>query len=233
MDRTHEVVGDFVLLEDAGGETQVGRGKARVGCFHIDHRDLGFGRQVATDLVHLGTDFGERLVGVVVQAQPGLDGREALRARRVDVVDAVRRCDGALERRGDESPHELGICTNVGRGDGDDGVLAARVLANIQRADGLETCHEDDEGHHKGKDRLADEDVGEIHGAGRLSLLLGGRGLGGGRETRFASNDMGAIAKLEAADGHDALAGCEAFLDGHQIALPLTEANELLLRLEA
>jgi hypothetical protein len=166
-------------------------------------------------LVHLGTDLGKRLVGIVVQAQPSLDGREALRTRRVDVVDAIRRRDGAFERRGDESPHELGIRADVGRGDRNNGILTARVLANIQRADGLETCHEDDEGHHEGEDRLANEDVGEIHGAGRLGLLLGRRGLGGGGEAGFACDDMGAVAKFEAADGHNALAGGEAFFDSH------------------
>src|SRR5690606_12972807 len=133
----HEVVGDLVLLQDVGAEAQVGRGELRVGRLHVDHGDLGLGRQVAAHAVHLGADLGEGAGGVVVELEAGPDGGDALGAGGLDVVDAVSFGDGALDGRGDEAAHQIGAGADVGRGDGDAGVFAARILAHRQRAVGL------------------------------------------------------------------------------------------------
>ena len=153
----HDVVGDFVLLEELRGEAQVGGGELAVGRLDVDDRHLRFRRQVAANLVDLGSDLGQRLGGVVVEAQPRADGRDALRALRFDVVDAVRRGDDALERSRHEASHQVGVGADVDGGDGDRRVLAAGVLAHVQRSDRLHAGDHDDQVDDQGEDRPFDE----------------------------------------------------------------------------
>ena len=84
------------------------------GSMLIDRR-LRLGRQIVAHLVHFRADVGERLVRVVVQLQMRRDRGEALRALRFAVVDAVGGGDGALERRGDEAAHQIGVRADVER----------------------------------------------------------------------------------------------------------------------
>ena len=114
-----QVVGDLVLLEDVGGEAQIGRGELAVGRFDVDDRHLGLRRQIAADLVDLGADLGQGLGGVVVELQAGGDGREALGALGFDVIDAVGGGDGPLQGRGDEAAHQFGAGADIDGGDRD------------------------------------------------------------------------------------------------------------------
>jgi hypothetical protein len=47
----HQVVRDLVLLEDVGGEAQIGRGELAVGRLHVDDGHLGLRGQIAAHLV--------------------------------------------------------------------------------------------------------------------------------------------------------------------------------------
>src|SRR5205823_2180152 len=141
----HEVVGDLVLLEELGGEAQVGGGELAVRRFDVEDRYLRLGGQIAADLVDLGADLRQRLGRVVVEAQPGADDGDALVALRLQVVDSVGGGDHALERRRDEAPHQVSVGADVGGGDGDGRVLAARILADVERADRLNAGDHDDE----------------------------------------------------------------------------------------
>ena len=132
LDQPHQVVGDLVLLEDAGAETEIGRGEFRVCRLDVDHRDLGLGRQVAAHLVHLGTDLGQGAGGVVVQLQTDTDGGDTLPAFRPDIVDAVRGRDGPFQGRGNETAHKLGAGADIDGGDRDGCVFAARILAHVE-----------------------------------------------------------------------------------------------------
>ena len=163
LDDAHQVVGDLVLLQDVGGEAQIGRGELAVGRLDVDHRHLGLGRQVAAHLVDLGADLGQGLGGVVVEPEAHLDGGKAEAALRLHVLDAVGGGDGALQRRGDEAAHQIGIGADVDGGDGDRGVLAARVLAHIEGADRLQAGDDDDQVDHQGQDGTAYEEVGDVH----------------------------------------------------------------------
>ena len=53
-----QIVGDLVLVQILGREAQVGRGKLAVRRLHVQRRDLGLGREVSPDLIHLGADLG-------------------------------------------------------------------------------------------------------------------------------------------------------------------------------
>ena len=110
----HEVVGDLVLIEILRREAEVRRGELAVGRLQVDDRRFRFGRKLIAHLRHLRLDLRQRGVGVVVEFQVNGDRADALRARRLEVVDAVRAGDDALERRGDESAHEIGIRADVG-----------------------------------------------------------------------------------------------------------------------
>ena len=51
--------------------------------------------------------------------------------------------------------------------DGDDAVLGLRVGEHLQRAERAQPDDEDDQAHHRGEHRAADENVGEFHGGER------------------------------------------------------------------
>ena len=59
--------------------------------------------------------------------------------------------------RGDEAAHEIRTGADVVGRDRDDGDIAARILPDIQRVDGLIPREKDDQVHHRGHDRPADE----------------------------------------------------------------------------
>src|SRR5262249_7372292 len=65
------------------------------------------------------------------------------------------------ERLGDKAAHEFRARADVNRGDGDSGVLTARILPHIERADRLKARDENHEIHHDGQHRPADENVSE------------------------------------------------------------------------
>ena len=129
----HEIIRDFVRLQNVRGEAQIGRGELGIGGLDGDDRHLRFRRQIVADRVDLRADFGKRLVRVVIQLQLRRDGREAELLCRLDVIDAVRRRDGAFERRGDEAAHQVGVGADVNGRDGDGGDFAARILPDVER----------------------------------------------------------------------------------------------------
>ena len=81
--------------------------------------------------VHFRADIRERLVRVVIQLQTRGDGRDALRALRLDVVDAVRGRDRTFQRRGNESANEFCIRADINRRHRDRSDIASRILPNI------------------------------------------------------------------------------------------------------
>ena len=161
LDDTGEVVGDFVGLENVGGETEIGRGALRVGVDDIDDRHLGLGRQVVAHLVHFRADLGQGFGRIVIEFEPRGDDRATGRTLRLDVVDAVRPRDNALQRRGDEPPHQIGTRADVDRGHGDRGVVAARVLAHVEAEQSLQSQHDDEQSDHGGHHGPLDEHIGE------------------------------------------------------------------------
>ena len=173
-----QVVGDLVLIEIGGREAEIHRRELRVGGFELDDRRLGLRRQVVAHLRDLRLDLRQRGVGVVVQLQVHGDRAEPLRARRLHVVDAVGAGDHALERRGDEAAHQVGVRADVDRRDPDDGDVAARILPDAERADRLQPGDQDDEVDDDREDRPFDEQVGEsfmsaVLGFGRAGLFAG------------------------------------------------------------
>ena len=120
---------------------------------------------------------------------------------RLDVVDAVGARDDALERRGDEAAHEVGVRADVDGRHRDDGDVAARILPHAQRADRLQPRDQDDEVDDDREDRPPDEEVGELH---QLSSGFGRRAVR--RLDVVVHDDRRAVAQLEHARGHDLLA---------------------------
>ena len=225
LDDAHQVVGDLVLLQHVGGEAQIGRGKLAVGRLDVDHRHLGLGRQVAAHLVDLGADLGQRLGGVVVELEADLDGGEAQGALGLHVLDAVGGGDGPLQRRGDETAHQFGAGAHVDGGDGDRGVLAARVLADVEGADRLKPGDDDDQVDHQGQHGTADEEIGDFH---ERQLFSGvGACLEGGGKSVVHGHGL-AVAQFEDPGAHDLLSLTEPAGYGDEVAALLSEANELL-----
>jgi len=178
-----QVVGDLVLIELRRREAEVDRRKLRVGRLELDDGRLRLGGQIVAHLRDLRLNLRQRRVGVEVQLQVHGDRAERLRARRLHVIDAVGARDHALERRGDEAAHEIGVGADVDRGHADHRDVAARILAHAQRANRLQPG---DQNHQVDDDREngpLDEQVGESH-----QLFSGfGAGLFAGRTLLFTS----------------------------------------------
>ncbi len=110
-----EVVGDFVRLQNIGGEAEIGGSVLGVGRLDVDHRHFSFRGQIVPLLIDLRTDFGERLVRVVIEFQVRRNGRDALRTLRLQIIDAIGGRDRALERGGDKSAHQFCARPDVNR----------------------------------------------------------------------------------------------------------------------
>ena len=164
LDFSDQVVGDVVGWQRIAVETQIHRVGGLAG-LHRQHRLLGLGRQLVAHRSHLGVDFGQRAVGVVVQAQRGGDGGDAAAAGRGQVVDPLRLGDGRFQRLRNEAGHGLRVGTEVGGRHRDHGVLRVRVLVDRQAEQRAQPQHHDQQADHRGQHRPADEDVCEIHSA--------------------------------------------------------------------
>ena len=160
----HEVVGDLVLIEIARGEAEVRRGELAVRRLQIDDRRFGLGRKLIANLRDFRLNLRQRRIRVVVQFEVDGDRADALRARRFEKVDAVRSGDGALERRGDEAAHEIGVRADIRGRHLHRGNVAARKLPHGQRADRLQSADENDEVDDDRKDWSFDEKVCDFHG---------------------------------------------------------------------
>ena len=96
----------------------------------------------------------------------------------MDVIDAVGGRNGALQGGRDEPAHEFGIRADVDGRDGDDRVLAAGILTNVERTERLQASDDDHEADHHRENGAADEKVGEFHSDGVvIRQLSSGSGL--------------------------------------------------------
>src|SRR5208283_1876760 len=126
--------------------------------------------------VDLDVDLGGRFRGIVILAQVHRDRARAVLAARGHVVDAVRLRDGRLDRGGDESRDGFRVRARKAGGDRDDAVFRLRIGEHLQGAERAHPDHENDQTHHGGEHRTANEDVGELHGSTR-PYSFGGVGL--------------------------------------------------------
>ena len=164
LDDPNEVVGDAVVGQHVAEEAHVHR-VDRLPDLDREHRLLRLGRQLVAHRIDLRVDLGQRTVRVVIEAQRRADVRHARRARRGQVVDALRLRDRGFQRLGDESGDRRGIGAVIGGGDGDHRILRLGKLADGQVADRAQSEHQDQQADRGREHGLANEDVGEVHGA--------------------------------------------------------------------
>ncbi len=208
-----EIVGHLVVLQDLRVEAQVHRRERGIRRLQADRRHLGLGGQIATHLIHARADVGQRARGVDVQLEANVDGGEPLFALRFDVVDAVAGGDGPLDGRGDEPTHQIGAGAHVGRTNDDGRALQARVLPDIERADGLHAGDDDDQVDDQGKDRPPYEDIGDAHAL----AVLGVRSLRARELDLVVHDERRSVAQLEGAQHDHLLPRGHPFVDGHEV----------------
>ena len=102
-------------------------------------------------------DLRERSVRIVVELQMHGDRAERLSARRFHVIDAVRAGDDALERSRNETANQVGVRADISRRYTNNRDVAARVLPDAERSDGLQTCDQDDQADNDRENRPLDE----------------------------------------------------------------------------
>ena len=174
LDDARQIIGDLIGGEDVAGEAHVHRID---GLSHLDRDDRlqRSCRQLVQHRLDLDVDFRRGLRRVVVLAQIHRDRAGAALAGRLHIVDAVGLRDGGLHRRGDEPGDRVGVGAREAGADGDHAVLGLGVGEHLERTERAQPDDEDDQAHHRGKHRAADENVGELHG-GEGGYSLGGVG---------------------------------------------------------
>src|SRR5262249_39713884 len=157
------VVRDLVLIKVGGREPQVHGGKLRVGGLQLDHRGFGFRRQIVTDLRYLGLDLGQRGVGVIVELQVNRDGAQALRARRLHVIDAVSAGNHTLQGRSNEPANQISVRPYVRSRDLHHSDVAAGILPHAEGANRLQAGNQDCQIDADGKYWSFDKEIRELH----------------------------------------------------------------------
>ena len=159
LDNAREVIGDRRSRELVAGETEIHHGRGLAGGLGHD-RVVRFLRDQVSDRVHLGENFGQRLVRIEVQLDVDLDRAGALHRRRGDVVDAFGGGDRLLDRGGDEALDQAGRRARIDGGDIDHRVRQFRILPDRQYAGGPQTNQQDQQADDDRQDRTLDEDIG-------------------------------------------------------------------------
>ena len=157
-----QVIGDRRARQLVAGKADIhdgGRLARRLG----DDRVLRAGREQIFDLLDLGHDLGQRLVGVEVQPDIGGDRAGALNRIRGQVVDAFGRRHRLRQGRGDKALHQVGRSAGIDRGDSDRRVRQLGKLPDRQPHHRPQSDQQDQEADDQRQHRAADEDVGERH----------------------------------------------------------------------
>ena len=170
----------------------------------VDDRRLGFRRQVIADLGQLRLDLSERRVGIVIELQVHGNRAEALSARRLHVVDSVSAGDDALQRCRDKAADQVRVGAHVNRRDLHHGDVAARILPDAQRADGLQPGNQNHQVDYDREDRPLDKKISKLHLA---VLRLGSRIVP--RLDLIVDLDGGAVTQFEDARAHNLITGID------------------------
>ena len=128
-----------------------------------DHRVFGFCRQHVALTGHLGLDFRQGIVGVVVQHHLGLNGGYTLGAGGRQVINAAGFGNGLLQRRGDKALDQVRTGTGVGGGYRHRGAFQFRVLADLHFHGGPRTEQQDQQADHRGQHWPVDKYIGVFH----------------------------------------------------------------------
>ncbi len=136
-----QIIGDLVGGQHFAGKTDV-HGIYGFTDFNRQHRALRFRRQLIQNRTHFGVDFGQGLVLIIVQAQVGGDGADAVLAGRGDVVDAVGLRNDMFQRRGDKTGHDFWIGAVISGGHGDHCVFGMGIFQNRQVNQRFKTHHQ-------------------------------------------------------------------------------------------
>src|SRR5213594_2902617 len=161
LQRSQQPIGHGRHAALCGREAEVERRVRPIGALHLDHRRLGFRRQLRADLLEPRSDLGQRRRAAVVQPQAHRDGAEAGAAGRLDVINAADRGHDTLDRRGQEAANGLGAGAVVDRGDHHGRALDLRVLLHRQRRQRAPTHEQDHEVDDHRQHWILDEDVGQ------------------------------------------------------------------------
>ena len=223
-----QIVGDLVRRQRIAVETEIHRVD---GLTDLDgeHRLLRSDWQLIEHRGDFGVDLGKGLVGIVVEPQVDRDGRGAALAGRRHIIDAIGLSDRNLERRGDETRHEVGIGAVISRGNGHHRIFSARILQHRQRVIGAHAEDEDQQADGRGENWPANKDVGEIHDNRLLPVDRNGRRVRR-RRNRIIDQNHRTVVQLDLAGGHDPVAVLHTLQHGDLIAARRPDDNEGLTR---
>ncbi len=162
LDHAGQIVANLVAIQTVAGKRQIHAGNT-LALLQVDHRVFRLRWQLPAHLVDLGADLSERLAGVLVQPDIGLNRAYPRRAGRGHVINALGTGDFALQWRGDKALDQVGIGTEIGGVDVDHGIAHFRIFAHVQFAEGTQAEQQDEQADDQRQHRLLDEDVGKFH----------------------------------------------------------------------
>ena len=157
-----QIIRDRRSRQHFAGEAEIHHRRGLTGGLGHD-RIVGFLRNQVFDRVHLGEDFGQRLVRIEIQLDVDLDRAGAQHRGRGHVVDAFGGGDRLLDRRRDEALNQVGRRTGIDGGDVDDRVRQFRILPDRQAGRRPEADQQDQQADDHRQHRPLDEDIGPDH----------------------------------------------------------------------
>ncbi len=161
-DVTVRIVGNFNGAVAITGKGNINNG-LRV-CLDLgDDRLFDFGGQSPADAGDAVPHIACRDIGVGSETEA--DGNAALFGFTAGGKDfnPLDPGDGAFQYLRYLAFDDFGAGAKIVRADGNNGFINIRIFANRQTAIGHDANHDDNETHHRGKDRTADEELKESH----------------------------------------------------------------------
>src|SRR5690242_13536917 len=223
LDYPREIVGNLILIQIGRREAEIHGCKLIVRSLQVNDRRFGFRRQIIAYLRHLCLDLRERGIGIIVKLQVHGNCAEPLSTRRFHVVNAVCAGDHALQRRGDESAHQVRIGSHIHGRNLHNRNVAPRVLPHAQGTDCLKARNQNHQIHDDCENRPLDEQIGELH---LIVLRLWGWIVA--RLDLVVNSHCHTVAKLENAGGHYLIARIDARDYGNLVSSGAFHLYELL-----
>ena len=158
LDHARQIIRYRRSRELFAGEAEIHHGRGLAGGLG-DDRVVRFLRDQIFDRVHLGENFGQRLVWIEIQLDEDLDRAGALHRRRGHVVDALGGGDRLLDRRRDEALDQIRRRTGIDGRDVDDRVRQLRILSDRQYGRRPKADQQDQQADDDRENRALDEDI--------------------------------------------------------------------------
>ena len=129
----------------------------------VDNGVVRLFRQYVTLTGHLGLDFSNRGIGVIVKLHVGFYGGTTLHRTRKQIVNSICLGDSLLQRRSDKPLDQFAAGARVGGRYRHYSIPGLGVLANLQRTQCAQAHQQDQQTDNTRQYRAVYKQIGEFH----------------------------------------------------------------------